>query len=136
MSDWFMITFPAWQGKRYIGLAEILVRFGNLALELEWSCTIDETAPEPRGPELESLTPDIRLPTLDLLALVAPDVQVIDGQFNGYRYGTNDPTVRIRAVDSTAWDIETRNLDVLQQLVAAYQGARRPIQPQDRGFKD
>jgi hypothetical protein len=134
MSRWRVVTFRAWQGQRYIGLAEILVQFGGFGLEIEWSCFVEEAAPEPSGTQLEDLDPGTRLDTLTLLALVAPNVQVIDGRFDGYRRGTTEMVARIRAVDSTDWDIEAMETNVLHQLAAYYPGARGPLYREDLGI--
>ncbi|MEU7295203.1 hypothetical protein AB0A76_18615 [Streptomyces exfoliatus] len=36
------ITFPAWRGKHYVTLAELLVRLGSFGLDLTWRVELDE----------------------------------------------------------------------------------------------
>jgi hypothetical protein len=132
MSQWQVVSFPAWQGQRYVGLAEILVRLDGFGLEIEWRCFVDEMAPEPGGKRLADLEPGTRLETLALLALVAPDQQVIDGRFEGYRHD-GVLAARIRAVGGADWDVEAAEIEVLQQLASCYAGAQGPVRPEDLG---
>ncbi len=37
------ITFPAWHGKNYVTLAELLVRLGRFGLDLTWRVECDIT---------------------------------------------------------------------------------------------
>ncbi|MGW4445577.1 hypothetical protein [Streptomyces sp. NPDC004682] len=46
------ITFPAWRGKHYVTLAELLVRLGGSGLDLTWRVACDEMV-DPRCAEIE-----------------------------------------------------------------------------------
>jgi hypothetical protein len=123
MSNWTFITFDAWRDERsYIGLAELLVRLGGFGLDLEWTGAEIEPAPEPGAEALEALEDGPRLSTLELLALVAPNKQVIDGVFEAYRPGTEDKVLRIRAVDSSNWDVETGDPGLATMFQVTYDG--------------
>lgn len=113
MSFEHRVEFPAWRDGDYVGLAEILVCLGRAALDLEWACQVDEAAPEPGNDELEKLSPEVRVPTLNLLSLVAPDHQVIDGRFDGYSRASGEMVVSILAIDSTFWVLESREPSIL-----------------------
>ncbi|WP_406287607.1 hypothetical protein [Embleya sp. NBC_00896] len=118
-----VITFSAWRDSTYdgyIGLAEILGHLGTHGVDLEWSCEIDELAPEPHDPALESLTHRDRISTTELLRLVTPNKQIIDGRFDGMPPETRDPTVSILAIDSSEWEIESADPDLVHRLLSAY----------------
>lgn len=56
-----------------------------------------------------------------LLELAAEITQVINGKFQGYRLNENQPWLIITAVDSTAYDIETVDESILNQLRQQFQ---------------
>ncbi|MEZ4312249.1 MAG: hypothetical protein R3F14_29825 [Polyangiaceae bacterium] len=79
----------------------------------------------PRAEELESTHADKRLSTLELLHLVTPDVQIIDGEIVGYSATDEEvPVILFRAVDSTSWDVESDDSDVLALIRTTYPDAR------------
>ncbi|MGW1211868.1 hypothetical protein ACWD5F_19810 [Streptomyces sp. NPDC002499] len=53
------ITFPAWHGKHYVTLAELLVRLGSFGLDLTWRVEFDEIV-DPRCVEMEKLRALVR----------------------------------------------------------------------------
>jgi hypothetical protein len=65
------IIFPAWQGSRYVTLAELLVRLGRFGLGLRCRVECDEKWDLPV--ELERLSAGDGMDTLTLLSLTAPD---------------------------------------------------------------
>lgn len=56
-----------------------------------------------------------------LLALSRGVNQVIDGEFAGFFSGQDDPWIRIRAVDSSFWDIFTDRDDILDRVRSRFQ---------------
>jgi hypothetical protein len=46
------ITFPAWHGKHYVNLAELLVRPGSFGRDLMWRVEFDESV-DPRCVEIQ-----------------------------------------------------------------------------------
>ncbi|MEU0632858.1 hypothetical protein [Streptomyces sp. NPDC005989] len=115
-----IVTFSAWNDGGYIGLAQILMQLGDLGSNLLWFCDIEELAPEPHDPGLDDITPGDGISTLELLRLVAPDKQVIDGRFTGFPPGEAEAALVITAVDSSEWEIETGSLILIQRWTAAY----------------
>ncbi len=115
--------FPAWQSGRYIGLAELLIRLGGLALDLEWACNVEEAAPEPGNEKIEELRPDAPVTTLNLLSLVSPDRQIIDGRFEGYSHKSGEMIISIQAVDSTSWVVESKESSIVTLFSEIYSGA-------------
>ena len=116
------VTFSAWKGDRYIGLAELLVVLGGSILDLWWEVDIDEMAPEPGAEALEALTSSGRVQTLELLRRAAPDFQIIDGRLTGYvDEDSGDALVRIAAVDSSSWDVESSFDHMLPALRERYE---------------
>jgi hypothetical protein len=98
------ITFPAWQGSRYVTLAELLVRLGRFGLGLRWRVECDEKWDLPV--ELERLSAGDGMDTLTLLSLTAPDAQLIDAEARGF---AEDVLVVVLAeVDSSLWDVRAR----------------------------
>ncbi|MFF7816094.1 hypothetical protein ACFZCF_29840 [Streptomyces sp. NPDC007945] len=73
------ITFPAWQGKHYVTLAELLVRLGSFGLDLTWRVELDEIG-DPRCVEIERGSADSGMDTLTLLSLTTPFLQLIDAE--------------------------------------------------------
>ena len=105
------LSIPAWRNSHYISLAEILLNIGKSLINMQWFVRIDEAAPEPGAEQLEALLPTTPLSIFELLHLVTPSIQIIDGEITAKdETKTENPYLVIRAVDSTSWDIET-NLD-------------------------
>src|SRR2546425_881570 len=117
------VSFAAWQNGRYVGLAEILLVLGRAVIGLIWRLQIAEVAPEPGSAGLNQATDAEGLSTLDVLHLVAPDVQIIDGEVQGFRGDDSSPVLVIRAVDSTSWDVVAADTEILAVIRAAYPDA-------------
>lgn len=56
-----------------------------------------------------------------LLELAAGITQVIDGKFQGYILNENQPWLIITAVDSSAYDVETVDENILNQIRQQFQ---------------
>jgi hypothetical protein len=50
------------------------------------------------------------------MELAANLIQIIDGEFTGYLKGDESPWITIRAVDSTAFDVESEDETVLARM--------------------
>jgi len=118
------LTFKAWREDHYVSLSELLLVLGRDILEFNWRLQLDELAPHPMAKVLEEVAPEKLFETLDLLRLVTPDVQIVDGAVRGY-IGASDPSpvVVIRAVDSTSWDVESENSEIIAAIKRAYPDA-------------
>ncbi|MFE6196037.1 hypothetical protein [Streptomyces sp. NPDC057838] len=114
------ITFPAWHGKHYVTLAELLVRLGSFGLDLKWCVEFDEFV-DPRCVEMERQSADAGMDTLTLLSLTTPFLQLIDAQARGSAEGR--VMVVLTEVDSSLWDVRAVDERVLSELRRHYPGA-------------
>ncbi|MEV6192849.1 hypothetical protein AB0M19_10635 [Streptomyces sp. NPDC051920] len=118
------ITFAAWRdrlpgqngasGRHYVTLAELLVRLGSFGLGLTWKVWIDAARLVPRFAEIEKASSGAGIGTLELLALVAPDLQFVDADFAGY--AGDELRVVLREFDSTSWDLCTADASVVREI--------------------
>ncbi|MER6564410.1 hypothetical protein ABT300_43215 [Streptomyces sp. NPDC001027] len=115
------ITFPAWQGKHYVTLAELLVRLGSFGLDLTWRVEFDEIV-DPRCVEMASRSVGARMDTLTLLSLTTPFLQLIDAEACGF---AGDKLVLVLTeCDSSWWDARAVDERVLSELRHRYPGAK------------
>ncbi|MFJ4785806.1 hypothetical protein [Streptomyces sp. NPDC088794] len=115
------ITFPAWHGKHYVTLAELLVRLGSFGLELTWRVEFDEIV-DPRCVEMERLSADEGIDTLTLLSLTTPFLQLIDADARGF--AEDQLVVVLTEFDSSLWDVRAVDERVLSELRHHYPGAK------------
>jgi hypothetical protein len=117
------ITFQAWRGGVYHGLADVLEALGPYVDGYTWRWKVDE-AIGPSTPILEAT--DVRtMTTRELAALTGPDTQVVDGEFAGFLdRAAETPTVIIRAFDSTSWDVYSDDDQLLEELRRRYADSR------------
>ncbi|MEU1321210.1 hypothetical protein [Streptomyces tibetensis] len=114
------ITIPAWHGKRYVTLAELLVRLGSFGLDLTWRVEVDEIV-DPRCAEIERRSADAGMDTLTLLSLTTPFLQLIDAEACGS--AEDRLMVVLTEVDSSLWDVRAVDERVLSELRRHYPGA-------------
>lgn len=107
------LSIPAWEEDRYLSLTELLILFGRYFIKLKWYVRVEEAAPEPGAEKLESLDPLAPIDIFELLHLVSPTIQIIDGTITAKETEDAEPKLVLRAVDSSSWDIETNNIEVL-----------------------
>jgi len=107
------LSIPAWEEGRYLSLTELLILFGRYFINLKWYVRVEETAPEPGAEKLDSIDPLVSMDIFKLLHLVSPTVQIIDGTITASDTDDSEPKLILRAVDSSSWDIETKNTEVL-----------------------
>jgi hypothetical protein len=115
------IIFPAWHGKHYVPLAELLVRLGSFGLDLTWRVEFDEIV-DPRCVELERLSAGEGMDTLTLLSLTAPFLQLIDAEARGF--AEDKLMVVLTESDSSLWDVRAADERVLSELRHHYPGAQ------------
>ncbi|MFE7547509.1 hypothetical protein [Streptomyces gardneri] len=118
------ITFAAWRDRppgqnrtsdqHYVTLAERLVRLGSFGLGLAWKAQIDSAPLVTRFAEIEKASSGAGIGTLELLALVGPDLQFVDADFAGY--AGEELKVVLREFDSTSWDLCTTDASVLREF--------------------
>jgi hypothetical protein len=109
---------------QYRGVTQLLSALGPIAKELTWRLDLTEVAPGPTAAALESLRQDQWLTTQELDRLAGGDAQIIDGAIFGHRMANDDRVVVvITAVDSTSWDVESTDEQVIQLIRAEYPDA-------------
>ncbi|WP_226599149.1 hypothetical protein [Streptomyces violascens] len=114
------ITFPAWHGKHYVTLAELLVRLGSFSLDLTWHVQFDEIV-DPRCAEMERRSAGAGMDTLTLLSLTTPFLQLIDAEARGF--AGNDLVLVLTEFDSSSWEVRAIHERVLSELRQHYPGA-------------
>jgi hypothetical protein len=115
------ITFPAWHGKHYVTLAELVVHLGSFGLDLTWHVEFDEIV-DPRCVEMERRSADAGMDTLTLLSLTTPFLQLIDAEARGF---ADDKLVLVLTeFDSSSWDVRTVDERILSDLRHHYPGAK------------
>jgi hypothetical protein len=116
------ISIKAWSESADVSLAEILLTMKDRISGLKWSLQIEDTEIGPAASSLNSISPEQRISTRELLNAVSPNVQIIDGTIDGYDM-ENRLILRLRAVDSTWWDLETEDKEILQIIAKKFPDA-------------
>ncbi|MFE0699222.1 hypothetical protein [Streptomyces sp. NPDC058872] len=111
------ITFPAWYGKHYVTLAEMLVRLGSFGLDLTWRVECDEIV-DPRCLEIGRRSVGVGIDTLTLLSLTTPFLQLIDAEARGF--AGDELVVVLTEADSSWWDVRAVDERVLSELRRHY----------------
>ncbi|MER7112992.1 hypothetical protein ABT332_00735 [Saccharomonospora azurea] len=114
------IMFPAWHGKHYVTLAELLVRLGSFGLGLTWRVEFDGIV-DSRCVEMERRSADGGMDTLTLLSLTTPFLQLIDAEARGF--AENKLVVTLTEADSSWWEVRAVDERVLGELRRHYPGA-------------
>ncbi|WP_437039935.1 hypothetical protein [Streptomyces sp. enrichment culture] len=119
-AEMYGITFPAWHGKHYVTLAELLVRLGSFGLDLTWRIEFDEIV-GPRCVELKRRSAGTGMDTLTLLSLTTPFLQLIDAEARGF--AGDELVLVLTEFDSSSWDVRAVDERVLSELRHHYPGA-------------
>ena len=114
------LSWRAWRGDHYIGLAEVLTVLGRITADARWDLELEEVAPGPEGAALEEVAQRPRVGTRDLILAAFPG-QIIDGTLRGYA-GPDEtaPFLILYAVDSSDWDVETSDEAAYAAVRAAF----------------
>jgi hypothetical protein len=119
------ISLKAHRGGTYLSLAELLFVLGRPLLGLHWKARVSEASgPEAVTARLTSVAEEEWLGLFDLLPLVTPDVRIAAGEVTGYD-ANGERILTVRAVDSSWWDIETEDPDLLETLSEVYPDAMK-----------
>ncbi|MFC5472434.1 hypothetical protein [Paraherbaspirillum soli] len=111
------LSIPAWKANKYLSLEEILLAIGDSCKHLYWCLRVFEASTEPGTDALNEVNPEKAMSYSNLLNLVTPKLQIIDGEATaGDGNVSSERRVLIRAVDSTSWDIETNIPDVITKI--------------------
>ncbi|HIK08796.1 MAG TPA: hypothetical protein IGS52_00770 [Oscillatoriaceae cyanobacterium M33_DOE_052] len=115
------ITDQTTDGFLAVNLIDILQAIGPLLLTTKWQFTNLECF----GKTAESLysyaDSSSYISGEILVQLAAKITQVIDGKFQAYRGNENQPWLIITAVDSSAYDVETVDENILVKLRQQFQ---------------
>jgi hypothetical protein len=122
-----MVTFNAWREGRCVTLSELLLLLLPKIQGFTWRLSLAEISPHPMAEELEVVAGQKALGTRELVELVAPGVQIIDGKIEGFVDArASSPSIVIRAVDSTSWDVESEDDEILSTIGHEYPDAVTP----------
>lgn len=116
------LSIHAWRASHYVSLAELLLLVEQFVPEKQWFVQIQEIAPEPGAELFESCDPRHPLVMEDLLRLSAPNIQIIDGEIIAVD-GDGNSCLLLRSVDSTSWDIETDNMEIIAKIKERFSDA-------------
>ncbi|MEU4541202.1 hypothetical protein AB0G15_40855 [Streptosporangium sp. NPDC023825] len=122
MTEIRVLSFAAWRGGHYIGLAEVLASLGTLIEGHRWQLIIDWLV----SPETEAITEataNSLVTTSRLIDLFSGEGQLIDGELVGHGDSPSVPEVSIRAFDSGYWDVQTGSPELLKKIVSLYPDA-------------
>lgn len=112
------------QGVLAIDLRHILTAIGEQATECRW--LVDGV--EAFGPDAERLHKisgnQTALTGEELIGIANEVDQIIDGKFTAFQAGSNIPWLIVSAVDSSAYDITTNDLEPLRKLLNQFPSAR------------
>jgi hypothetical protein len=100
-----------------LDLRDILRLIGPEAETAEWQVSEVEALDGKAAQELEDLSDrDLKVPGHVLLRLSNDVGQIINGCFEAYRKEAREPWIVIRAVDSSAFDVETDSETLIEQI--------------------
>lgn len=110
------------QGVLKFDLKDILRLAGERALRSRWKLTDVEALGEDAADEIHRISDRHSLVDGRKLMKLADGVsQIVDGQFEAYDDDTNKPWLVINAVDSSAYDVQSDNEDLLTGLRAHFE---------------
>jgi hypothetical protein len=100
-----------------LDLRDILRLIGPEAETAEWQVSEVEALDGKAAQELEDLSDrKLKIPGHVLLRLSDNVGQIINGCFEAYRNQASEPWIVIRAVDSSAFDVETDSETLIEQI--------------------
>jgi hypothetical protein len=100
-----------------LDLKDILQLLGSQAESSEWEISQVEALDGFGAEALHGLADKkARVPGQELVRLASNVTQIIDGIFRGYQKDEREPWIVIQAVDSSAFDVQSDNNDVIRQI--------------------
>ena len=99
-----------------VDLVDILQLLGSQAENSEWEISDVECVGSAADALHKLSDSKTRVPGHTLLQMAAHLTQVIDGEFIGCGEGEKQPWIIVRAVDSSAYDVQSEDEDVLAQI--------------------
>lgn len=110
------ISMLAWNDDEYISLAEIILAIGWPLRKMIWHIRVEEASIEPGAEALENSCPSDSYSTLQLLRMITPNIQIIDGEIIGTAQDDTEDYIKIEAIDSTHWDIESNITELIESI--------------------
>jgi hypothetical protein len=89
-------------------LRELVELLGAEAVTSRWKCVVEDYVPaEHARPNLwdASFASGSVVDGADLVDRAAETLQVIDGRFEAFRRGDDEPWLRLEAIDSSYWEV-------------------------------
>ena len=129
------VTFPMWDGDRLRWPREVLAVVGDRTADAGWQVQVLEAAGDPdAAARMEELGDrGGQIPDAELRQATAGDVQLVDATLSVGQ----PPSLVIRAVDSTHWDVVSDDLELLRRFKERFGAvdlppdALRPVEPLD-----
>ncbi len=103
---------------------DILRLLGSVVMELEWQMIGLECSGENADSLHRLCDGAVRVTGEELMRLTQPRLQTIDGEYQGFRPDAGDPWIVIRAVDSSCFDVECMDPQVLNELAGKFHDVR------------
>jgi len=99
-------------------LTELLQVLGSEVLSSRWHCVVEQYVPTDGA--RASLADEYESPSgvvgSALVGLAAETRQIIDGRFETFRPGEKEPWLRLKAIDSTFWEVSAPNASDLTKF--------------------
>jgi len=115
------ITDQTTDGFLAVNLIDILQAIAPAVLTTQWQITNLECLGKTAEKLYQIADSQQWISCALMLELAAAITQVIDGKFQGYRLNENQPWLIITAVDSSAYDVETLEENILGQIRQQFQ---------------
>lgn len=118
-------TFSAWRGEGHVSILEVLLALGPGVLGLAWTVDAEFAPLRGESSRLAGLSDSGEaIGSVELLRLVADDVQVIDGSFIG-RSSEAGEELEVRSICGDAWDVVAIDRTVLDRVAAWFVDAQQ-----------
>lgn len=104
-----------------VNLADILQLIGSKLATTEWEISDIECFGNYSDRLYQLADNKTRISGETLLQIAQNITQVIDGTFAGYLQNKSEPNIVVRVIDSTAYDVESNDEDILTQLQQRFQ---------------
>lgn len=113
------LSLKSWREDNYISFSELLDTLAHFTEQLNWTVDISDAGCSSHSEKIESFDSHLRIRTIDLVTLITPDIQIVEGDILGYN-SLNELVISIRAVDGSWWDVRSNEVDIFNALVDKY----------------
>ncbi|MEV0582744.1 hypothetical protein [Nonomuraea sp. NPDC050310] len=105
-------------------MAELLASLGSAVEGHLWRVIAEEWSASSTGEAIASLDEDQLVSTAHLINLFPDGSQLIWGGLVGYPQGSPTADIKIRAFDSTSWDVQSNDPDVWETILRLHPSAQ------------